>query len=157
MPSPVYIICSESGSEDSQTGLVSLYHVIERLLITPTPAPQEGKRPTILRLQQFRITASWMLNQGDDPSAEYEFEMNVAVPPDANRQQLMAGRFHFEGGKPFYRISVLFDGPPPIAAGGVMIAESKLRKVGDESWLSQTFPVVIDLIGAPTKTDGAIP
>ena len=34
MPKPVFIICSQSGSEDKETHLISLFQIIEHLVIT---------------------------------------------------------------------------------------------------------------------------
>ena len=67
VPRPVYIICSESGSQDLNTGLVSHFQVIEAVQLSQIPMPVGV--PTAVPAFIFRATAVWMRND-DDPRSK---------------------------------------------------------------------------------------
>ena len=63
MPTPVYIVCSESGSIDSETQKVSIVNVVEKLQITkiedlPKGEPGGVQRHVIATIP-LRITLVW--------------------------------------------------------------------------------------------------
>src|SRR5436853_7225986 len=66
MPRPVYIICHQTGMEDRESGLISLFFVIEKLHVTPFTLPQGVHVPMMIIPQQpFRVVATWMRNPDD--------------------------------------------------------------------------------------------
>src|SRR5438128_1103937 len=111
MPKPVYIICSQMGSEDRETGLLSVFSIIEKLQITSIPVPQPGQPPPIIQWAPFRVYAVWMKDDGDNPAQDFEFEMNLILPPDSRRFQLASGTLRFEEGKPLRRVAVFITSP----------------------------------------------
>jgi hypothetical protein len=147
MPRPVYILCSESGSEDAQTRLLSHFNTIERIRIAPLPAEivQPGK-PIPIPSVALRATAVWMSNEEDSPEQEYEYQMAFYLPPDGEEQLVLEGRFFFDADKPLYRMVVLGMWPP-FRAPGVLRIESRIRPVGGTEWLRQDYP--ISVVGSP--------
>ncbi len=135
MPKPVYIVCSLSGAEDKATGLISLYHVLETILVIRHP-DQRRDAPTTVR-----TTAVWMRTEEDDPTDEYEFETGFLHPSESTAQIVKAGQFSF--GKPIFRFVAditfaNFPGP------GVLTAIHRIRKIGEGSeWISQEFPILL--------------
>ena len=135
MPKPVYIVCSLSGAEDTATGLISLFHVLETIRVIRQDPGQRRDAPTV------RTTAVWMRTEDDDPSDEYEFQSVFRQPSDGTEQILKAGQFSF--GKPIFRFVTEitfanFPGP------GVLTAIHRIRKIGEGSkWISQEFPILL--------------
>jgi len=125
-----------SGAEDKATGLVSLYHVLETILVVRQPPDPKHDLPTTIR-----TTAVWMRTEDDDPSDEYEFQIVFRQPPDGTEQILKAGQFSF--GKPIFRFVAditfaNFPGP------GVLTAIHRIRKIGEGSeWIFQEFPILL--------------
>jgi hypothetical protein len=162
MAKPVYIICAQNGSEDRETGLLSIFHVIEKLQMTTIPVPQPGQPPPVIQVLPFRVFAVWMREEQDDSAQEFEFEMNLLLPPDNRRQQLLRGTLRFEQGRAFHRISVLFATPVPVTQPGMMSVESRLRRAGNgEEWRSQEYPILVEGTQTPqeqaAQTDGQPP
>jgi hypothetical protein len=142
MARPVYIICSESGTEDKLTGLVSHFNVLERIQISKVPS--SGPEETILvQTLTFRATAVWMRSEDDSPDKEFEYQTILHIPPDNREQVVQEGRFFFGADKPLYRIVVMGSGPP-FAGPGIFRIESRIRKVGDETWLRQDYPIEVE-------------
>jgi hypothetical protein len=133
-----------SGSEDSVTGLVSLYHVLETILIIRRDPDPKQDFP-----HRFRTTAVWIRTEEDDPSDEYEYESVFRHPPENTEQIVHAGQFSF--GKPIYRF--VFDNrfrnfPGP----GVLYAIHRIRKIEEGSeWISQEFPILLQEISPSSE------
>ena len=86
MPKPVYIICSESGSEDKTTSLVSHFKVLEQIEIREPPKPPEGGTIVIGPLN-FQMVAVWTAAEGDDPDQKYECVTSLFLPPDSRTRR----------------------------------------------------------------------
>jgi hypothetical protein len=152
MPKPVFIICSESGSEDRVTGLVSLFKVIERIELHDRPAPEEG-RPIVPHPLPFQFVAVWALSEGDDTDHEYEFEHKLTLP-EGRETTLQSGTFFFEKERPRHRFTVIVNGFVPKGAG-LFRVESRIRKVGEGNWLVQAYemPVIQSSGESDDRTD----
>src|SRR2546429_3978101 len=123
MPRPIYIIGSESGSEDKVTGLVSLYHVIDRIVLHNIPkdgtteaVPADAQVISVGSLN-LQVTAVWMRTSGDEDQ-EFEFETILYQPPDEKPLTVGAGTFKFI--RPFHRLTAKIYGLPLFSGGGVL-------------------------------------
>jgi hypothetical protein len=94
------------------------------------------------------VFAAWMRDDQDDPTHEFQFEMNFLLPPDHARSQILAGKLFFEEGKPVRRTALVFLSPLAVSQPGLMWVESRLRRSGDNEWLSQKYPIILE----PTQT-----
>jgi hypothetical protein len=144
MPLPVYILCSESGSEDKETGLLSLFNVIDKLRVNTGAMPMPL---TAAPITQLRITAVWMREQGDDGN-EFEFEV-IFRPPKGDEIKAMRGTFSFA--MPLYRIIARVIGMFPIQGEGVLWIENRVRKVGAGGWRKQESPIFIEQFAFPAQ------
>src|SRR5208337_5639855 len=79
MPKPVYILCSESGSEDKTTSLVSHFKVLEQIELRQLPKPPEVAALIIPGLF-FQMVAVWMAAEDDDPDQKYECITSLFLP-----------------------------------------------------------------------------
>src|SRR5947209_20414016 len=127
MPRPLYVICSESGAEDRETGLLSLFHIIDKLQIHTSATEEQRKKAP---LTQLRITSVWMSEPGDE-NQEFEFEV-VLRPPQG--EEFKAGRGSFTFALPFFRITAKIIGPLPIQGEGILWIECRTRRMGVKGW-----------------------
>jgi hypothetical protein len=141
MPRPVYILCSESGTEDKQTGLLSFFHVIEKIQIISVPEADEQGR-VFLTSQRIRVVAVWMRGEEDSPTQEFEYQTVLVLPPYHKEIPSGYGRFVFS--KPLHRFTVSDLGPLLFEGPGIMRAESRLRKLGEQTWLKQDYPIIVE-------------
>ena len=150
MPRPVFIICYTLGSEDKETGLLSLFRIIEKLQVAHIPFPQlpQGAQAFLIEKDPMHVVAAWMKNAADDPNDEYEFEMSMMVP-GGQEFQLGSGVFQFDANRPVHRFTVAIRGQIPFKQAGILIIENRIRKKGYTDWMRQDYPVVIDFTPPP--------
>jgi len=152
MPIPLYVICSESASEDKSTGLLSLFHIIEKIQIGTHRAGEPIPRAPV---SQMRVTAVWMKESMDDDH-EFEFE-TVLIPPNGEGKVIGSGSFVFT--KDLFRINsgVLWGGLSGMK-NGILWIESHIRKAGVKGWQVQKSPIFIEHLpatNADSKPDKA--
>lgn len=144
MPRGTYILCCESLSQDKDTFLISLFRVVEKVIVTPLVIQQDAKGVMVVEKPPLHIVAGWMLNQNDDPGQEYEYELSFIAPDNATID-LNKGKFYFTKSRPIHRFVSSIQGPLPIKSAGLMFAECKIRKVGDSGWLRQNYPIIVEI------------
>jgi len=145
MPRPIYIICSQGGSEDKASGQLSLFQIIDKLFLrrnppnAPPPPPQPG-------VSQIRITASWMSVAGDH-NQEFEFETRIFIPPENNISAVAKGTFIFS--QDMQRLTNVFVGSLPIQGPGVLRVQNRVRRIGGDEWVAQEYPVIVEEVIPP--------
>jgi len=141
MPQPIYILCSEAGVRDAQTGLVSHFNVIEKLALRRLPRNKSSARPLVVASMPIRISAAWMRGEGDDPGQEYEHETLLIVPQDQQEFIVGSGRFRFRD----LRHHIITNARHYLMPGlGMIRVVNRIRKVGDLDWLSQEYPILAE-------------
>ena len=86
MPKPVYILCSESGSEDRATGLISHFKVIDQIGLKPSPSSPDSEKTTVIVTSiPLQMVAIWQADPHHDPDQEYDVENLLYMPPDGER------------------------------------------------------------------------
>jgi hypothetical protein len=147
MPRPVFIICAQSGSEDKDTHLLSMFNIMERIIIAPLP---EGSDPlTTQPTNTLRVAAAWMRTEGDVPQKEFEHQMVFRPPSGQPPVTTEIVRFRFD--KPYYRATAITSGFLFFAGMGILLVESRIRPVGTEEWLSQDYPILVSQPDGPTE------
>jgi hypothetical protein len=141
MPKGIYVICSESGSEDKETGLLSLFNIIDKIQFAKGPAPQKNSAP----LTQLRMTACWMREEMDKDH-DFEFEAVLKLPMEIDEVVIGKGTFIFDN--PFFRINVRILGPLNFKGDGILLMESRVRKIGARAWHTHSRPIIIEQIPA---------
>ena len=69
------------------------------------------------------------------------------MPPDGTPLPLGSGRFQFghpDRNRPFRRFTIRLDTPFGIENSGVLIAQSRIRRIGAGEWLSQSYPMIVE-------------
>jgi hypothetical protein len=141
MPNPIYMLCSESGSEDRTTGVLSHFKVIDQIELREFPR-REGE-PAIIPALPFQVVAVWSVAEGDDPDQEYEFKTLFYLPNSDEIINVHSGAFKFE--KPRFRITANVLGMA-FQGEGVFRAECKIRPIGGGDWLIQSYEIPIVVI-----------
>ena len=163
MVRPRYIICSESRTVDRTSGLVTHYNVIEELTVSVGgPKAKAGSAPFL----KFVVTAVWMRETGEEAEDTYEFETSMHLPGEEIARRIHAGEFQF-GEHRFHRLETFIQGlftqrgeaVPNDALTlqpGVLRLESRIRRSGDQQWLSQDYviPVRVER-GSPELADSS--
>lgn len=146
MPRPIYILCCESMNIDTLTGLPSYINVYDT--VTVNILPVATSQPFPLRL---RASALWVLAQGEGFGLEYEHQFLFRDPASSDvltNQSPTAGqsvpvRFVFD--RQFYRADAIIQGQP-FSGPGIYRIESRLRQVGADQWITQYFPLRVEVI-----------
>jgi len=151
MPKPVYIICAQSGSQDSETKLVSLFDICERLEVQETvqrTATAEGESPKqqiVMDTISLYIVATWMKLPDDDAEIEYEHQFVLHFPGPESREVTVgaATGVYFNNDRLPTNRYLLRARMRPFSHAGILRIESRIRPVGSEEWFSQEYPVLI--------------
>jgi len=148
MPKPVYILCSESGSEDKTTGLVSHFKVLEQIELRELPKPPEGATLVIPGLS-FQMVAVWAAAEDDDLDQKYECTTTFFLPPDNQEQFVGKAIFSFEGQKRRARQTANFFGLA-LKAPGLLRIENRIRPLGagEDLWLVQSYEIPVIAIAS---------
>jgi len=147
MPKPVFIICSESGTVDRFTNLVSIHNVIEHLTCH---AGESGEKkdgaPGGLGISKMRATAQWSKSEGDDSRAFFhEFTISMFGSPP---KVISASAFAFR--TPFHRFVVDLILPSSTEledAESNIVFTSRIRAKGEEEWISQSYTIPVEYVG----------
>jgi hypothetical protein len=145
MPKPIFIIVCQTGTQDKDTGAISLFHVVEKIEATILKPPPEGfQGPIFIQTMPLRVVATWMKSDDDAHDQEFDFHIAGYMPPDRKVGFEANGKFTFAEGMPLHRLTVNISGQIPITEPGVMWVENRVRKSGtDSAWLSQEYPILI--------------
>jgi hypothetical protein len=155
----VHIICAHQVIEDKETGLISIVQIVEKLQVMRLPEPMPGQNMVFL-FQGLVIIASWLAEDGDARGDEYEVETRF-LPPNAEPMPLTRAIFRIgepDPSRSIYRFVTRFATPPQLTVPGIVLIESRVRKVGaDATWISQTCPLIVELLQPPTPPPGPPP
>ena len=152
MPRPVYIICAQSMTQDKDTNLVSFFTVIERVTMKlpplgqATPAPPAAHDSLARDVTAFKVMAAWVREQDDN--GEFEHEFSVVV--DGEEKPHGRRPFVFGEDKWMQRFVLLMHGLPAPSTSGIVSVKSKVRRHGSNEWLSQEYPILVELSRPPT-------
>jgi hypothetical protein len=143
MPKPLYTICSKDWSHDRETKLVSLFHILEGYDMFVPASHEPDKIIAIPNAPTSFVGVSvWMREESDLGTDEYESEV-WAIAPQQEKKVLATSVFRFE--RLFHRfVSVVKIQDIP-AHSGFLRFGSSIRRVGTEQWLSDEFPIPINV------------
>jgi hypothetical protein len=149
MPTPTFIICSESAADDRDTGLASLFNLIDTFQVAKGFVPPQNPLGSNI-IAQMRVTACWMRSDGDQDK-EFEFEF-VVKTPKGDEIRLGSGEFLFK--TMFARISVKLVQIFPIIELGIFWVEARIHRLGaSKGWLVQKTPICVQELPAPPSTE----
>ena len=89
---------------------------------------------------------------------DFEFETRLHVPGGQDPIPLANGTFRFEKASHRIDTGVLFPVVlPRQPERGIMEVECRIRKVGDSEWISQSFPILVEVKHITAETPQAPP
>jgi hypothetical protein len=143
MPVPVYIICCESGSEDSFTGLASLFNVIDRIVVRPAASEEKGNSEHRAHgATSLRIVSVWMGEEAGDFESEFETEIRITLLPHGDEAVLYSEPFRLSPEKRRHRTTVILN-RAYFKETGTLVIESRVRRIGETEWITQRYTVDI--------------
>jgi len=145
------MICSESGAVDQSKNLVSLFDVLEKLVIQRVPGQEEPPGGIAARFR-CRVVAVWLKTEEDQPGEQYKWQIVFRLPPHAREAIPAEGEFALSDEGNFIRILADLQGPPPADGAGTLVVECRLRKAGEEGWSTQEFPIIVEEQQETTNT-----
>jgi hypothetical protein len=117
---------------------------VEKLQVTEFQIPENVKGHIVIEKPPLQLVASWMKNPIDNAGDEYEYELSFITPENAHIP-LAKGTFYFTEKRPLHRFKANIVGPLPFKSPGLLIAECKIRKIGDVGWLIQNYPMIVEI------------
>jgi hypothetical protein len=144
MPTPVYIICCESGTEDKFTGLASHFNVVDRIVAKkPPPSGADSNVPIIPSPPPLRIVAVWRADDDSDFEGIFQSEVIMRLMPKDEIGTLYSDTFSFLRERYKHRITVILGGLR-VEESGKVIVESRIRRPDESKWLTQSY--IIDVV-----------
>ena len=96
------------------------------------------------------MVAAWLAEPSDKEGDEFEVESRFLLPPDGKPLELTKTTFKIgSSDKPLHRFVTRFTVPPAITTAGMVLVESRIKKIGTEDWKSQTSPIIVEILPAP--------
>ena len=93
-------------------------------------------------MQQYRLVATWLREEGDSIEQEFETKMTCTMPNGGIIFEAQTGPFRFTA--PFHRIYVNDISFPGFPALGVYEIKASVRQIGQEVWTAlQAFPFLV--------------
>lgn len=144
------MVCSESGSEDKETSLLSVFNILDKVQFSRSQSAGNRKAAPLV---QLRVTAVWMQEKGD---SDNEFEFSVVLRPP-HGEEIAAGGGTFCFTLPLFRVTAKLIGGLPFNGGeGILWIECRVRKVGAKGWQArQEYPIFVEEL--PALDDAAKP
>lgn len=154
MAKPRYIICSQERIIDQASGLASHINVLDRFVVHSFKTPETAQADKVflvpqIPVAQFVVTAAWAKGEDDSKDDEFDFEV-ILRKPEGEEKTIQSGTFRFA--KRFFRIDagVMITTRSTFTQSGEMVLECKIRKQGTVPWLSQSFPIDIEVVPVET-------
>jgi hypothetical protein len=147
MPTPRYIICSETRIIDRGSGLVTHINIIDGFVFVVSSKTPETMSIDEVPVHKMIASAVWMKLEDDAPDCEYEYQYLLHKPGQEPRL-CSSGTFRFS--RTFHRIEQGFlmrAGKDDLAyPHGVVVVENRIRPAdSDEAWQSQGFPITVEV------------
>lgn len=145
MPRPIYIICAQSGAVDRTTGLESLFKVLEKVQFSHQP---QGFRTPASALP-FRMVAAWLRTR-NDPQGEVVYESEIAAHVEGH-DEVVVSTGQIVSNDAILRVTA--EGVLPVTPGfprsGLYEIECRIRPVGQQEWLRQSYPIIFEEVTPP--------
>ena len=164
MPIPVYSICADAVIDDKSTNRISLFNVFDKVIVSKSAEGQQVEihpgDPVPMMPINVVLVVSWLKEESD---FGHEFNAQLVIISPTKKTfvlNLPNTRIPNDEGKWFYRQNIKMDSLPPLFEDGIWYFETRLRKDGENEWISQRTPFIVEIQEPPTiqvddKTDAA--
>lgn len=141
MPRPAYIVCSLSGAADQFNSSVSCFSLVEAIQFAEIPLPQQRQRPDETKSVSLRVSAAWFKEEQDAPDQAYQAQLILRLPNQ--QQEIVLVEFNqFCIAAIVHRLIAPEIILPRLAPGFILI-ECRIRRCGEDHWLSsQSYPIL---------------
>ena len=150
MPRPVFIVCAQYGTEDKSTGQMSLFGIVDKLVMSIIPQPITNGM-VVVHTTSLYIAAKWMKNTDDDQEQMYEVTLRGISSDGKILVDSAFENFKFAENRPLHIVAMLLRNPIPVTEAGTMSFVCSLKKAdSDDKWISQEYPIIIETVSPPT-------
>jgi hypothetical protein len=152
------MLCCESGSVDQESGLISHYRVLDRILLQrkAVPKPKDaGVYAVPVEILRFSVVAVWERDKGDSDDTEFEVEVAFKRPEKKLEDVIHKATFKFTRLRQRFTVQVRFI-PPPEPQNGMFYTECRIRRIGAKAWIRQSYQIVQEVTEAepPANVNG---
>lgn len=156
MPRPIYMICSDSGAVDRQTGRVSHFNVVDMFTITIDESVQPASEAQVAAaietsILNIQVVAAWGLDEHEDSKQEYEIQFASHRPGEDRETASEVMPFSLEKSLNRMVVNVGIGGNPKTISGFWRF-ESRIRPKGTEAWQAQTYLIRTEVTRINSKT-----
>jgi len=147
MAQPIFIVCSQSGCIDATTNLMSIFHILERIIVSgPGQPPPQGGR--VSPFVTFRTSAAWARDPGDE-GREFDYQFAVALPQQ-EEHVLTEGTFVFKGSRHRFFFDSMF--PPVQSTGEIRVVVRVKPSDSDTPWSEQIYSIQAEMAASPVSS-----
>jgi len=157
MPKPVYQLCASNVSIDRESNSLSVFSVIERVVIEAFLPPQGDLSPKMAVLLNNppvvsfsgRVVVVWLAEDADH-GEEFEQRFSIVSPNGSELLSLNLPNFKMDTStkSPLFRQLVGLQSLPPMCESGVWYMVTRIRKANseDNSFAVQQSPLIVDFV-----------
>ena len=149
MPLPAFTLCASDLIQDKDTNQLSIFNVIGKVTVRkfrpdqPKPVGELADNEMPFGMGVMKVVAVWSKLDGED-GVELEHEFRVLYGDTDDRA----------GGEPFvfnerlsyYRFFLAMRGFPFNDGSDVVIIRSRVRRKGEDQWVSQDCRILVEVI-----------
>jgi len=138
MPRPVLIVCAQSVAQDATTNLLSIFNVVEKVVLAPQETDIARRTPLP---QSMTAVAIWMKDERD-AGVQLEHQFQFIIPPDGREVLTPIHPYQFDDHKHLGRFICHLNGLP-IEGPGLARIINRIRIAGEgNEWISQEYPIL---------------
>jgi hypothetical protein len=101
------------------------------------------------------MVAAWMQQPGEALGAVWESQIVCRL--GANEEVIVGhGQFTFTGLIQRIQLDGFFNPVPGFPSQGVLEVTCRIRPVGQETWSSQTYPIIVDVVEPPAQPEPSV-
>lgn len=156
MAKPLYIVCADSGVEGKENNLISFFNVLEKVTLAIEALKQSdpsGPPKVVIHPLMLWAVAVWMKEDGDE-ARQFESHFVVIRPDGAEIIKTEPKRFGFVSGKYLTRFVLRCQLTVTSFPEGFLRIQNRVREVGKTEWLSQEYPILVEVRTMQQATTG---
>lgn len=156
MAKPLYIVCAESGVEGKEKNLISIFNVLEKVTLSIESLEKSdpsGPAKAVIQPLMLWAIAVWMKEEGDE-GRQFESQFVVFSPDGAEIIKAEPKVFGFVSGKYLTRMILRLQLVVTSFPEGFLRIQSRIREVGKTEWLSQEYPILVEVRTTQQATTG---
>ena len=144
MAIPHFLICSRSFSDDKDTRHLSIFEIVDKLVLSELPSPEAGS-VLFIGEQRFVVVSAWMIDIKNGETYEDEFEFKTTFKMEnGSILRMHLQTFKFTVNMPLHRMMINMIGSLPLKQSGILLVECTVKKIGSQNSKTQTYRMFVE-------------